>query len=140
MNMKFIERALEDCTSVLDVGCGPNSPMRLIESKVLTGLDAHAPSIEASRARGIHRDYFVGTAQELLSAYGEKSFDGVVMLDLIEHLEKLAGLELLRRCERVARRKVLVFTPSGFLPQPPAPHENVSVATTPAPRRSISNE
>jgi hypothetical protein len=47
----------------------------------------------------------------------DRSFDCVVALDLIEHLTKEDGRRLLRAMERIARRKVVIFTPQGFLPQ-----------------------
>jgi len=38
-------------------------------------------------------------------------------LDVIEHLAKEDGLRLMRAMEKISRRKVIFFTPSGFLPQ-----------------------
>lgn len=42
----------------------------------------------------------------------------MVALDVIEHLERPRALELLAALERIARRRVVVFTPNGFVPQP----------------------
>ena len=47
----------------------------------------------------------------------KQSFDCVVALDLIEHVTKDDGLRLLEAIEAIARRKVVIFTPNGFLPQ-----------------------
>ncbi len=49
-----------------------------------------------------------------------KSFDIVVALDVIEHLAKDDGFMLLRHMEQLARQKVIIFTPTGFLHQPPS--------------------
>jgi diadenosine tetraphosphatase ApaH/serine/threonine PP2A family protein phosphatase len=38
------------------------------------------------------------------------------MIDLIEHLEKKDGLELLKEADRVARKQIIVYTPLGFFP------------------------
>ena len=38
-------------------------------------------------------------------------------MDVIEHLHEPDALALLADCERIARRRVVVFTPNGFLPQ-----------------------
>ena len=51
--------------------------------------------------------------------FGEDSFDCVVALDVIEHLEKADGLRLLEQMEIIARKKVIIFTPNGFLEQEP---------------------
>ena len=39
-------------------------------------------------------------------------------LDLIEHLTKEDGLKLIRDMETIAAKKIVIFTPSGFLSQP----------------------
>ena len=38
-------------------------------------------------------------------------------MDLIEHLPKAGGLKLMREMESIARKQVVIFTPSGFKPQ-----------------------
>lgn len=52
---------------------------------------------------------------------GEKfksnSFDCVLASDLIEHLTKKQGVKLITMMEKIARKKVIIFTPNGFLPQ-----------------------
>jgi len=49
------------------------------------------------------------------------SVDAAIALDVIEHLERDAALGLIAGLERVARRRVVIFTPNGFVPQPPEP-------------------
>ena len=45
-----IEKHLKDCKTILDVGCGNNSPIGLLEEKYNTiGVDAYKPSIEESK-------------------------------------------------------------------------------------------
>jgi hypothetical protein len=41
----------------------------------------------------------------------------VIALDVIEHLTKEDGLRMMLSMEKIASRKVVFFTPSGFLPQ-----------------------
>lgn len=113
-----IEKHLEDCTTILDVGCGGNSPIGLLEEKYTTmGVDAYKPSIDESKKRKIHNDYILGDIKKLNSLVKEKSFDAVVALDVIEHLEKNDGYKLLDNMERAARKKVILVTPNGFIPQ-----------------------
>ena len=38
-------------------------------------------------------------------------------MDVIEHLRKEEGLQLMRQMELLARKRVIFFTPNGFLPQ-----------------------
>lgn len=58
-------------------------------------------------------------ARKMLDFFGEKSFDVVQACDFIEHLAKEDGYKWLEDAEKVARKYVLIFTPKGFVPNPP---------------------
>jgi hypothetical protein len=107
------------CASLLDIGCGQNSPIRRFAHRLerTVGVDQFEGYLARSQGAAIHSEYRQGDALEVDSMFGPRSFDCVVALDLIEHLEKPQGFRLLEAMERVARRKVIVFTPNGFLPQ-----------------------
>jgi ubiquinone/menaquinone biosynthesis C-methylase UbiE len=108
---------------LLDVGCGERSPLHLFSREIprTVGVDAHGPSLEASRRAGIHTDYVQTDVTGIGERFEPRSFDCVVLLDVIEHLSKEDGERMLEAMERIARRKVIVFTPNGLLPQPPEP-------------------
>lgn len=117
---RLLEREiLPSCESLLDVGCGSLSPIYPFSSKInyTMGVDGFAPSIEKSKALHIHKDYTLMNILELDKHFEPKSYDCVIASDLIEHLHKKDGLKLLENMERIARKKVIVFTPNGFLPQ-----------------------
>lgn len=103
--------------TLLDVGCGPNSPMRIFSRKIyMIGIDAHRPSVIKSKQLYIHDEYLIMPFLGLKSIKNS-SFDCVVALEVIEHLEKDAGLILLDNIERIAKKKIILSTPNGFLPQ-----------------------
>jgi hypothetical protein len=52
-----------------------------------------------------------------LKTLADNSIDSIVLSDVIEHLEKHDGYELLIELERVARNQIAIFTPLGFMPQ-----------------------
>lgn len=66
-----------------------------------------------------HSVHVVGDVRQVDSLFAPKSVDCVFALDLIEHLRKEDGLRLLDAVEEIARRRVVIFTPNGFLPQGP---------------------
>ncbi len=108
----------EGYSSILDVGCGNNSAVQyLSDDSYKVGVDAFEPSIEKSREKGIHNKYYKLDVLEIEKEFGANSFDCVVAIDLIEHLEKTDGLELLRQLESIAKKRMIIFTPAGFLPQ-----------------------
>ena len=49
--------------------------------------------------------------------FKSKSIDVCGCFDLIEHLEKYEGENLIQEMERIARKQVIIFTPNGFLGQ-----------------------
>lgn len=116
---RALEAACAGCRTLLDVGCGAESPVRFFSGGLArsVGVDLHEPSLEASRRAGIHQETVRAPVLEIASRFPAKSFDAVVALDVIEHLERPEGLELLARMESLAVRRVVVFTPNGFLPQ-----------------------
>lgn len=116
---------LRDCDTVLDVGCGVDAALL---SKVpgipySVGVDLELP-VEASSsgdARERHSDYRRLDIRTLSKHFEPGGFDCVVALDVIEHLPMDEGHELLTAMERIATKRVIVYTPNGFVPQPPAP-------------------
>lgn len=108
---------------MLDVGCGSDSPLARLEGPVGTsvGVDIHEGDLRECRRRGIHDHHAVLDVQMLRTAFRPRSFDCALASDLIEHLEESAGYELISAMEELARRRVIVLTPNGFLEQPPDP-------------------
>lgn len=115
--VRELQHELADCETVLDIGCGKCSPLRFIEGSRLTAVDAYEPDLKAAAEAGTHDEYVLCRAEELEDRFGERSVDACVALDMIEHLTEKDGLALLRRLESIARRKVVISTPNGFLPQ-----------------------
>ena len=86
-------KELKNCTSVLDLGCGPSSPIQ------------YAKNVK----------YVQKKIEEV--DFPAKSFDAVMMIEAIEHLPKKIGFEMLKKAKRWAKKKVIISTPNGFLPQ-----------------------
>jgi len=119
---RFIEllgESTDGCRTLLDVGCGEMSPIAHHKHRFakMVGVDAHLPSMLAARAADRHHAYCCIDINDVAAVFREKSFDCVVALDVIEHLTKEAGLALLAKMETLARKRIVVFTPNGFLPQ-----------------------
>ena len=112
-----IRSTLAGCQHVLDVGCGNASPMRFIVKTHLTGLDGYAPALEEARRQGTHNEYYLGNVTQLGRLFTPRKFDACIALDVIEHLHKDDGWRMLEDMERLAIRRVVIFTPNGFVPQ-----------------------
>jgi hypothetical protein len=116
--MNDLAAALKDCDSVLDIGCGPSSQLGSLDRRLYSvGIDAFAPNIEKSRQANIHNEARVMEALDIEKNFSPNSFDCVMAIEIIEHLSKEDGLKLLSMMESIARKKVIIFTPNGFVPQ-----------------------
>jgi len=115
---RSLEKELNGIESVLDVGCGDNSPLAKVKKNFYSvGIDVFKPSIEKSKKAKIHDRYKIGNLLKLDSFFKPKSFDAVVALDVIEHFEKKDALKLIKAMEKIARKKVIILTPYGFAKQ-----------------------
>jgi SAM-dependent methyltransferase len=120
---QIVERS--ECLLTLDVGCGSYSPLSQFRPRIQTvGLDAFPQAIEEARANGAHDRYVVADVltknlDDLLVNCGGQKFDLVTLYDVIEHLPKRRGFELLERCEQLTSKYLLLQTPNGFLEQGP---------------------
>ncbi len=109
---------LKGCSSVLDVGCGADSPLGKVKKKFYSeGIDIFEESINQSKKRKIHDRYVVSDIRKIDTIYKSNSFDAVVALDVIEHLRKKESLHLIKKMERIAKKKVMLLTPNGFYHQ-----------------------
>ena len=119
---RALRTALRGCRSVLDVGCGAESPLGAVGFRgVALGVDVSRAALGAARAQGVHAGLVQADAATLAYVFRPRSVDAALALDVVEHLEREAALALLQTLECLARRRVVVFTPNGFVPQPPAP-------------------
>ena len=112
-----LREALLGCTSVLDVGSGVSHTLRQLDVEHAVGAEGYLPSLELAKSQNTHDDYVPCDVRRLSDHFQPGQYDACIALDLIEHLDKKGGLKLIADMERIARRRVVFFTPSGFLPQ-----------------------
>lgn len=120
--LSLLSRKLDSRSSILDVGCGYSSSIRLVrKGSYRVGLDFYKPYILKSKKSLIHDDYVLGDAKAL--PFKPNSFDCGVAIEVLEHLPKHEGAKMIAEMERVAR-KIILTTPNGFLPTYPGPDDN----------------
>ena len=113
-----LAKAVGECRTLLDVGCGSNSPIRVVPNKVYkVGVDAFGQSIKRSKEKNIHNKYVQMDVLDIGKSFKPHSFDCVVASNLIEHLTKEDGMKLIVMMEQIAKKRVIIYTPNGFLPQ-----------------------
>ena len=111
-----IQNELRGCERVLDLGCGQSSILQNLPKKFYSvGVDAYLPYIEKSKEMNIHDEYVV--VDMLKVDFPEKSFDAIICFEVVEHLEREVAIALMNKMERWAKKKIIITTPNGFIPQ-----------------------
>jgi SAM-dependent methyltransferase len=100
--------------SLLDAGCGKGAPLQYLNRKGTywaVGADIFEPYLRQCRIKLVHNDYVLCDISRL--PFKDASFDIVLCLEVLEHLDRSQGEKLLKELERVACRQVILSTPAG---------------------------
>lgn len=117
---EMLRREFIDCDSILDLGCGRLSPIvPFTKGKYTVGVEKFLPYLKHAKKNKTHTKLLSLDVRSVYKKFKPKSFDCVVALDLIEHLPKKDGIIFRKHMEEIAKKKVIIFTPNGFLPQKP---------------------
>lgn len=114
---------LVECQTVLDVGTGvrPMQWYKPARHQCVEPCEAYAAVLRAA-GYGVLMDESGRSLTALEALRGvmhtpDLSFEAIYLLDVIEHLEKDEGREVLRLAQQVATVQIVVFTPDGFKAQ-----------------------
>lgn len=112
-----LERELWHIATILDVGCGPSSPISRINGKATytEGVEAFQPYYEEAQRHNTHSKIVHGNFFDC--NYADNSFEAVVLTEVIEHCDEDQAMKLIAQCERIASKKVIITTPNGLVPQ-----------------------
>ena len=114
----ILQKEIGDSKNVLDVGCGNNSPIGHLKKTFYSeGVDIYPKCVRVSRKNNYHDSYRLGDVRKLSDFYKYKSFDTLVAIDVIEHLTKQESLKMISQMEKIARKKVILMTPRGYIDQ-----------------------
>jgi ubiquinone/menaquinone biosynthesis C-methylase UbiE len=114
-----LERAVGVPETLLDVGCGNNSPILRFGRRPTwsVGVDLYRPWLEESRTKGIHDEYVEANILEIDQRFEPGQFQVVLACDVLEHFAVADGASLLAQMATIASDRVVVLTPNGFVPQ-----------------------
>lgn len=118
-SVKELIRRASQYASVLDVGCGKGNTIARVRAARRVGLDAAAPCVAWCRSH--HRDQDVHFVQydvrRICELFDNDAFECVYGMDIVEHLDKNGGLQLVHDCEVLASKCTMFFVPVGNHPQ-----------------------
>jgi len=117
----WLQRYIDPEDEVIDFGCGLMPTTRKLKCKKLIGIDGWLPYIdqlrkELSTLKHVYL-WHLDLDGPLLSVARSGSADVSLAIDIVEHFEKDDALSLIQQIERIARKRIIILTPNGFLPQ-----------------------
>lgn len=76
----------------------------------VVGCDGYLPNVEMTRATGVYAEVLHVRFPPL--PFPDQSFDTVLLMEIVEHLEKPDAYRLVEEAKRIARKRVIVSTPN----------------------------
>jgi len=116
INKIFGLRYPRSVSSILDVGCGLSLKSQYLTADIRVGLDAYKPFLEAIETEVPYVPMYLN-ALSMGACFLPNSFDVVLLLDVLEHMDAEDALSTIETAEILARKAVIIETPLGFIPQ-----------------------
>ncbi|MCG8483500.1 MAG: hypothetical protein MJA31_09345 [Clostridia bacterium] len=108
--------AIRNVDIVLDIGSGIR-PQPFVQSLTHICCEPYHEYVEFLMKENKNIVAIRTTWEHIVEIMPEKSVDSIFLLDVIEHLPKERGKDLLNKTLRIARDQVVIFTPLGYVKQ-----------------------
>lgn len=121
--MKLLRDGIGEAKTILDLGCEDGRLLTLLsdgKNWQVTGVDIFQKNVRETAKKKIYikaiKGDVVETSKKLIRE--KRKFDVVFCSQVIEHIERKKGEELLSIVDKLARKKIIMGTPRGFMEQP----------------------
>lgn len=111
----YVQEATKNGESLLSLCCGIGLELGGLNTQDVTAVDIAPQYLEQVSIRCPQAKTVQSDALKYLANQPDESVDVISIIDGIEHMEKEDGLTLLDEMKRVARIKILLFTPQGHV-------------------------
>jgi 2-polyprenyl-3-methyl-5-hydroxy-6-metoxy-1,4-benzoquinol methylase len=112
---ELIQKEISPEDKILDLGCGVMSATDGLNNIIL-GVDIWDRYL--NHIKNIFQTVKISMSE--LDRFMDKSYDIVLCLDVLEHLDYNLALKVMDECKRIARKKVIIYTPSIHKDNSPA--------------------
>lgn len=96
--------------TVLDLGCGIMQATDKLKAKSILGVDLWDKYLD--HIKTLHPTCRINMDET--DRFMDGSFDVVICLDVVEHLDKKLAIKIIDECERICRKKAIIYTPNVF--------------------------
>lgn len=121
--MRLLRDGIGEAKTILDLGCEDGRLLDLLsEGKKwkATGVDIYKKNTDLAAEKKIYIEVIKGdivrVSKKLVKQ--KRKFDVVFCSQVIEHINRKKGEELLKLVDSLARKKIIFGTPRGFMEQP----------------------
>lgn len=121
--MKLLRDGIGDAKTILDLGCEDGRLLDLLsdgKNWKVTGVDIFQRNILEAKRKKIFINAIRGDIVKISKALIKKKakFDVVFCSQVIEHIDRKQGEELLNIVDKLAKKRIIMGTPRGFMEQP----------------------
>lgn len=119
--MWLLRKSIGKTKTILDLGCGEGSLMQLLSKGrdwQITGIDIYKGAIETARKRNVYQKLICGDLLKTIRDNFDSKYDVVFFSQAIEHVTRNQGEKILDEIEKIAKKRIVVGTPRGFMQQP----------------------
>lgn len=123
--MKLLRDFVGEAKTILDLGCEDGRLLTLLSDGKdwkVTGVDIFQKNVNRTAKRKIYVKAIKGDILEISKKLirEKKKFDVVFCSQVIEHIDRKKGEEFLGLVDKLAKEKIIIGTPRGFMEQPHA--------------------
>ena len=109
----YVKEATDPDKKLLSLCCGIGLELEFLQTQDVTAVDLHQPYLDEVKKRCPQAKTIVCDALEYVTECPNDSFDVISIIDGIEHMDKKSGIKLIKEMKRVAKEKIVLFTPQG---------------------------
>jgi len=113
----LVKLNVNNVSTIMDIGCG-KIPEKIIRPKIHYCIDPYLPYLQAIQKTNdrfwimVEGDWRIAT-----DIMKKEQINSVFLIDVIEHIDKQEGENLLKLTESLISDQIIVFTPLGYLHQ-----------------------
>jgi len=108
---KIVQDNVRPSDTVISIGCGVMQDIDGLQCKHFSGIDIYEPYLNMLKSKGYdvrHGDIVTMTADDI------GKHDIILLLDILEHIEKIHFDSIIEKCKQACRRAIFAYTPSQF--------------------------
>lgn len=119
--MWLLRVSIGDPKTILDLGCGDGTLTAFLardKKWKITGIEIYKKAIEGARKRNLYFKLIKGDLLKTLKKNKKTKYDVVFFSQVIEHVTRSQGEKILDEIEKLAKKRIVIGTPRGFMEQP----------------------